>query len=167
MNTALLLLLGLGLYFIVLYVVEEKKKESKIASETKPVVNQQANYVNLLDYQFDTENFPSTTYSQMFYSSTPWLHGRGIGDGKIYIQRDANIQEPPLELSQNELSQVLSQFSTTPPSSTTTTTQSTTIPQAANTTQLASVNTQTTSSPTQIPIQTPRTFSTTAPPGSV
>lgn len=115
MNLHVMVLLGLGLYFVVMYLVETKQKESKTnKKETiKPTAVKET--ISLLDYQFDTENFPSSTYSQMFYSSTPWLHGRGLGDGKIYITRDVNIQEPlNLELSQNELNQVLTQLAPTP-----------------------------------------------------
>lgn len=107
MNTFIIVLLSIGLYLIVMYIIEEYKRQEQLP-KIKETQAPQKETISLLDYQFDDANFPSTTYSQMFYSSTPWLHGRGLGDGKIFIVRDANIAQPLPELSQNELSQIIS-----------------------------------------------------------
>lgn len=107
MNITVVFLLSIGLYLIVMYIIEEYKRQEQLPKiQETPAPKKET--ISLLDYQFDDANFPSTTYSQMFYSSTPWLHGRGLGDGKIFIVRDANIAQPLPELSQNELSQIVS-----------------------------------------------------------
>lgn len=104
MNPTVFFLLGAGLYMIVTYLIEESKRQEKM-SKIKPTEAPKKEIIALLDYQFDDANFPSTTYAQMFYSSTPWLHGRGLGDGKIFITRDANIPVPQIELTEDELRQ--------------------------------------------------------------
>lgn len=123
MNITVVFLLSIGLYFIIMYVIEESKQKEEELKNVKPTAAPQKETISLLDYQFDDANFPSTTYSQMFYSSTPWLHGRGLGDGKIFIVRDANIAQPLLELSQNELSQIMSTPAPTLPTAPFTTSQ--------------------------------------------
>lgn len=107
MNITVVVLLSIGLYLIIMFIIEDYKRQ-ETQSKVKPTEAPQKQNISLLDYQFDDANFPSTTYSQMFYSSTPWLHGRGLGDGKIFIVRDANIPKPMPELSQNELNQIAS-----------------------------------------------------------
>ena len=107
MNITVAVLLSAGLYLIVMYIIQDYKRQEN-QSKIQPTQLPEKEMISLLDYQFDNENFPSSTYSQMFYSSTPWLHGRGLGDGKIFIARDANIPQFLPELSQNELNQIRS-----------------------------------------------------------
>lgn len=42
-------------------------------------------YLQILDSQFDQQNSPRKVHRDLFNESTPWLHGRGLGDGKTVL----------------------------------------------------------------------------------
>jgi hypothetical protein len=89
MKLPALVTIAVGLGLIVMYYIDNERKRKEEEQEKKDLAEQTtAPTITLLDYQFNNMNFPSKQYSGMFYSSTPWLHGRGLGDGKVMVLRD-------------------------------------------------------------------------------
>ena len=45
---------------------------------------------NVIDKQFDSENFPSKIYTEMFVKSSPWIGGYHLGSGKSVVNDPSN-----------------------------------------------------------------------------
>lgn len=66
------------------FTISEKTATQNMVT-LQPSMEKVEDEIHMLDFQFGDKNKPSIRYNTMFTESTPWLHGRGLGDGKTYL----------------------------------------------------------------------------------